>query len=71
MPYKLKPNQESFQSVDGPFDGRKFLSGQTYAEIPPEEAEKFEEINPVDPDLHRRTRNSTNTSNPINPEKEA
>ncbi len=42
MPYKLKPNQESFQSVDGPFDGRKFLSGQIYNEVPPEEADKFD-----------------------------
>jgi hypothetical protein len=41
MAYKLKPHQESFQSVDGPFNGRKFLSGQSYNEVPPEEADKF------------------------------
>jgi hypothetical protein len=47
MLYKLKPNQEPFVVCGGPFEGRKFLTGQTYAEIPPEEADRFDETEPV------------------------
>jgi len=44
MQYRLKSNQEPFQCCGGPFEGRSFLSGQIYAEVPPEEAERFEEV---------------------------
>jgi hypothetical protein len=44
MSYKLKPGIENFQVVDGAFAGRKFRKGFLYAEIPPEEARKFEEV---------------------------
>jgi len=44
MSYKLKPGIESFQVVDGTFARRKFRKGFFYAEIPPEEARKFEEV---------------------------
>ena len=44
--YKLKKGIESFQVVDGPFAGRKFEKGKEYAEIPPDEAAKFEKIKP-------------------------
>jgi hypothetical protein len=44
MLYKLKPNQEPFQCCGGPFEGRKYLPGQIYTEIPPEEADKFEDV---------------------------
>ncbi len=42
--YKLKPNQPDFEVVDGPMAGRKFVAGQTYTEIPPQEKNKFEKI---------------------------
>lgn len=40
--YKLKLNQPDFECVDGPFAGRKYKTGQTYAEIPPNEAHRFD-----------------------------
>lgn len=51
MAYKLKKGIENFQVVDGPFAGRKFGKGKEYseAEVPPEEAKKFEEVKPVEP----------------------
>jgi hypothetical protein len=44
MSYKLKTGIEDFQVVDGAFAGRKFRKGFLYAEIPPEEAQKFDEV---------------------------
>ena len=44
MPYKLKPGVESFEVVDGPFAGKKFLRGKVYEKIPPEEKKKFEQV---------------------------
>ena len=44
MSYKLKEGIEDFQVVDGAFEGRKFKKGFLYAEIPPEETQKFEEV---------------------------
>jgi hypothetical protein len=44
MSYKLKPGTESFEVVDGPFAGKKFLRGKIYKEVPPEEKKKFEKI---------------------------
>lgn len=49
MPYRLKPGVESFQVVDGPMAYTTFKKGETYDEIPPQEAEKFEEINVAAP----------------------
>lgn len=42
--YRLKPGQESFRVVDGPFRGCLFLPNVTYQTLPPAEVEKFEEI---------------------------
>ena len=42
--YKLKAGQESFTPVEGPFALKTFKPGQTYAEIPPEEAGRFTEV---------------------------
>ena len=42
MAYRLKRNIESFEMVDGPFAGRKFVSGETYGEVPPGLGEKFD-----------------------------
>ena len=44
--HRLKKGIERFQVVDGPFAGRKFEKGKEYAEIPPDEAAKFEKIKP-------------------------
>lgn len=44
MKYKLKKGVESFEVVDGPMAGRKFLRGKVYKEIPSGEAKKFEKI---------------------------
>ena len=48
--YQLKPGQEAFQVVDGPFEGRQYRPGVTYAEaeIPPREEKRFEEIPAAD-----------------------
>ena len=45
MKYRLKPNVESFQVVDGPFAGRKFVKGKVYEawQISAGELGKFEE----------------------------
>jgi hypothetical protein len=42
--YRLKKGIEAFSVVEGPMAGRAFAAGKTYEEIPPQEAEKFEEI---------------------------
>ena len=39
--YRLKPNQPDFQTVDGPTPSRTFRTGETYKEIPEEEAHRF------------------------------
>ena len=39
--YELKPNVPDFEVVDGPFAGRKYKAGETYKEVPKEEAHKF------------------------------
>ncbi len=41
--YRLKANVPGFTVVDGPFQGRTYLHGQTYDEVPPQEAHKFNE----------------------------
>jgi hypothetical protein len=45
MPYKLKPQYESFTVVDGEFAGRAFDHSMEYETIPPEEKHKFERVN--------------------------
>ena len=53
MAYRLKQNVENFEVVDGPFAGRGYVSGETYAEIPSAEAARFEKIReekPAEPD---------------------
>lgn len=47
--YQLKPGQESFEVVDGPMAGRRFVAGKRYAEIPPLEAGRFEKIKQAAP----------------------
>lgn len=42
--YQLKQGIQSFTVVDGPFAGRTYAPGRTYAEIPPHEAGKFEKM---------------------------
>lgn len=39
----LKPGQEAFRVVDGPYAGRLYQPGQSYIDIPPEEAHRFDE----------------------------
>lgn len=41
MAYCLKPGQESFEIVDGPFVGKKFEKGVVYETIPEHESSKF------------------------------
>jgi len=45
--YKLKPGQESFRVVDGPFRGCLYLPDVTYHTLPDGEFEKFEEVKPA------------------------
>jgi hypothetical protein len=56
--YKLKENQESFQVVDGEFAGRSYKRGETYSEVPPNEAYRFDEI-PDAPDNTTRGKKAT------------
>jgi hypothetical protein len=44
MQFKLKKGVESFEVVDGPYAGRKFVRGKVYTDIPPEEKKKFDQI---------------------------
>lgn len=44
MQYKLKKGVESFEVVDGPYAGRKYVRGKVYTDIPPEEKKKFDTI---------------------------
>ena len=46
MAYKLRSGQDTFRVVDGLFSGRIYRVGIEYAEIPTEEAGRFEEIAP-------------------------
>ena len=43
--YKLKPKELAFQVTrEGKFEYRHYRQGQIYDEIPPEDAQRFEEI---------------------------
>ena len=44
--YRLKKNVADFVVVDGPFARRTYRAGKVYAEIPPQEKHKFEDVNP-------------------------
>lgn len=44
--YRLRPGQETIEIVDGPMAGRRYEKGKTYAEVPPQEAHRFEEMRP-------------------------
>ena len=47
--YRLKPNVADFEHVDGQFAGRAFRSGEQYQEIPPTDANKFDEVTEAAP----------------------
>lgn len=42
--YKLKPNISDFEIVDGQWAGRKYKSGEIYAEVPTSERHKFDVV---------------------------
>ena len=42
--YRLKTSEPEFTVVDGAFANHTYRAGQSYAEIPPEEANRFEKI---------------------------
>lgn len=45
MPYKLKLKELAFQVIrEGKFEYRRYVHGIVYDEIPPEDANRFEEI---------------------------
>ena len=47
--FRLKKGQPEFEVVDGPMTGRKFLRGVDYAEVPPGEKRRFDEIKQAAP----------------------
>ena len=47
--YRLKENQPDFKVADGPFAGRTYGAGETYGEVPPEEANRFDVIEAIPP----------------------
>jgi len=65
MKYKLKPGVESFEVVDGPFAGKKFLRGKVYEKIPREEKGKFEEVRDQKSEDRGQKKK---TPEPLNPE---
>jgi hypothetical protein len=42
MSYRLKPNREAFEVVDGPDAGKRFVRGKTYDQVPESEKHRFE-----------------------------
>ena len=56
MAYRLKPNVENFEVVDGPFADRRYVSGEIYTEIPPGEESKFDAIAPAEELANKRSR---------------
>lgn len=42
--YRLKKGQESFTAVEGPCEGKTYKPGETYAEVPPGEERRFDDI---------------------------
>lgn len=45
--YKLKKGAEEFQVVEGPFARKHYKRNEIYAEVPPQEKHRFEEIKPA------------------------
>lgn len=45
--WKLKKNQPPFEAVDGEFAGRQFVHGKRYKEIPGNDKDLFEQLQPV------------------------
>ena len=56
MPYRLKENIPDFDVVDGPFAGRRYRRGEIYAEIPPTEEDRFEEVSVKSEELGVKSR---------------
>ena len=54
--YRLKKNQEEFEVVDGPFEGRRYRHGETYRKIPPGERHRFEQITTEAPQTKKNGR---------------
>jgi hypothetical protein len=47
MPYKLKLKELAFQVIrEGKFEYRRYVHGIVYDEIPPEDANRFDKIEP-------------------------
>lgn len=47
MPYKLKKSELAFQVIrEGKFEYRRYKHGVVYDEIPPEDASRFDKIEP-------------------------
>lgn len=44
MMYQLKPGQEAFEVVDGPFAGKKYEKGVSYDAVPEHEAHRFQPV---------------------------
>jgi hypothetical protein len=47
--FQLKKGQEAFTVVEGPYKNRTFRPGETYTDIPPQEAGKFAETKKAAP----------------------
>ena len=54
--YTLRKGQPALQVVDGPCKGRTYRPGETYAEIPPREAARFDTIKATKPKKARAIR---------------
>lgn len=47
--YMLKKGVPPFEIVEGPMAGRRFVPGQSYAEIPDQEKDRFEKVKSAKP----------------------
>jgi len=56
MSYTLKKKAESFTVVDGPLANRTYRHGETYEEIPKNEAARFDRIPDPAPEKDKTTR---------------
>ena len=66
--YKLKENQESFQVVDGAFAGRSYKRGESYAEVPPNEAHRFDEMPDIPDNTTRKEKAAVKKTAPAGEE---
>jgi len=53
--YKLRQGQESFQVVDGPFEGRQYARGRLYREVPAAYRSRFETVQGESPEPKARS----------------